>query len=155
MTPPARGARQRQQDTLRRFEHDVDAWVATADGGSGTPYLIPLSFLWDGTALWFATPTASPTIRNLRASGKVRLTLGETRDVVLVEGTAEVVPVSELTAGLGDAFAAKAGFDPRSSRAPFHYFRVRPRRIQAWREVNELDGRDLMRDGEWLVPVGP
>jgi hypothetical protein len=25
------------------------------------------------------------------------------------------------------------------------------RRIQAWREVNELSNRDLMRDGRWLV----
>ena len=24
-------------------------------------------------------------------------------------------------------------------------------RIQAWREVNELPGRELMRDGRWLV----
>jgi hypothetical protein len=26
-----------------------------------------------------------------------------------------------------------------------------PRRIQAWREVNELPGRELMRDGHWLA----
>jgi NADPH-dependent FMN reductase len=29
--------------------------------------------------------------------------------------------------------------------------RLRPRRIQAWREENELAGRDLMRDGRWLA----
>jgi len=26
-----------------------------------------------------------------------------------------------------------------------------PRRIQAWREVDELPDRELMRDGRWLV----
>jgi hypothetical protein len=26
-----------------------------------------------------------------------------------------------------------------------------PRRIQAWREVNKLAERDLMRDGAWLI----
>ena len=26
-----------------------------------------------------------------------------------------------------------------------------PRRIQAWREVNELPDRELMRDGRWLA----
>lgn len=31
------------------------------------------------------------------------------------------------------------------------YFRVTPQRLQAWSEANELDGRDLMRDGRWLV----
>lgn len=59
--------------------------MSTADGAGETPYLIPLSFLWDGTTLLLATPAASPTGRNLRATGKVRLGIGPTRDVVLVE----------------------------------------------------------------------
>jgi hypothetical protein len=35
--------------------------------------------------------------------------------------------------------------------APYRWFRITPRRIQAWREANELAGRTLMRDGRWLV----
>jgi hypothetical protein len=31
------------------------------------------------------------------------------------------------------------------------YFRIVPDRVQAWREVNELPGRTLMRDGVWLA----
>jgi hypothetical protein len=152
MTPPARPAKQRKQDTLARLERDVDAWVASADPATGTPYLIPLSFLWDGDTVLIATPAASPTSRNLRATGKVRLGIGLTRDVVLVEGTVEAVPAAELPDEVGDAFAAKTGFDPRRLRDPYLYFRVRPRRIQAWREVNELEGRELLRGGRWLVP---
>ena len=53
MTPPFRTPQQRKQDTLRRLEQDVDAWVATADPALRTPYLIPLSFLWDGATLLF------------------------------------------------------------------------------------------------------
>ena len=75
---------------------------------------------------------------------------GGTRDVVLVEGTVEATPAGEIPTDVGDAFAAKAGFDPREARGSYHYFRVRPRAVQAWREVNELAGRDLMRDGRWL-----
>ena len=30
------------------------------------------------------------------------------------------------------------------------FFRIVPDRIQAWREVNELTGRTLMRGGAWL-----
>lgn len=152
MTPPARPAKQRKQDTLARLERDVDAWVASADPATGTPYLIPLSFLWDGETVLIATPAASPTSRNLRATGKVRLGIGLTRDVVLIEGTVEAVPAAELPDEVGDAFAAKTGFDPRRLRDPYLYFRVRPRRIQAWREVNELEGRELLRGGRWLVP---
>ena len=151
MTEPARTPEQRKQDTLRRFEHDVDAWVATAGEEGGTPYLVPLSFLWDGAALLVATEPSSPTGRNLAASGRVRLGIGPTRDVVLVEGAVEAIPAAELPDGVGDAFAAKTGFDPRRLAAPYLYFRVHPARIQAWREANELEGRELMRDGEWLV----
>jgi len=28
---------------------------------------------------------------------------------------------------------------------------LRPLRVQAWREANEIAGRTLMRDGAWLV----
>jgi hypothetical protein len=152
MNPPARPAKQRKQDTLARLERDVDAWVASADPATGTPYLIPLSFLWDGETVLIATPAASPTSRNLRANGKVRLSVGPTRDVVLIEGAVETVAAAELPGEVGDAFAAKTGFDPRRLRDPYLYFRIRPRRIQAWREVNELEGRELLRGGRWLVP---
>jgi hypothetical protein len=152
MNPPARAAKQRKQDTLDRLQRDVDAWVATADAGTGTPYLVPLSFLWDGATLLIATPAASPTSRNLRATGKVRLGIGPTRDLVLIEGTVEVLPATEVSDSVGDAFAAKTGFDPRQLSDPYLYFRIRPQRLQAWREVNELKDRELMRGGEWLVP---
>jgi nitroimidazol reductase NimA-like FMN-containing flavoprotein (pyridoxamine 5'-phosphate oxidase superfamily) len=149
VTTPARAAVQRKQDTLHRLAHDVDAWVATAAGGM--PYLVPLSFLWDGSTFLIATPASSPTARNLMASGKVRLGIGPTRDVVLIEGTADALVEAEITAELGDAFAAKTGFDPRALATPYTCFRIHPRRIQAWREANELEGRELMRDGCWVV----
>lgn len=153
MTAPARSRRQRTQDTLHRLEHDVDAWVATADPTDGMPYLVPLSFLWDGGTLLLATSAASPTGRNLQATGKARVGIGPTRDVVLVEGTVRALRLSELPADVGDAFATKTGFDPRTLTTPYLYFRIEPQRIQAWREVNELDGRDLMRGGRWMEPV--
>lgn len=152
MTPPARTPKQRKQDTLHRLETDVDAWIATADEAGGLPYLVPLSFLWDGTALLISTPSASPTARNLLTTGKVRLGIGLTRDVVLIEGTVRATAAADIPAEVGDAFATKTGFDPRELTSSYHYFHVHPQRLQAWREVNELDGRDLIRDGHWIVP---
>jgi len=152
VTAHVRSARQRKQDTLSRLAHEVDAWVATADSGSGTPYLIPLSYLWDGLTLLIATPTASPTSRNLQATGKVRLGIGPTRDLVLIEGSAHALAAADITDDLGDAFAAKTGFDPHELSTSYTYFRIHPQRLQAWREANELEGRELMRDGNWLVP---
>jgi hypothetical protein len=151
MTPPARTAQQRRADTLRRLENDVDTWVATADPASGAPYLVPLSFLWDGATVLISTPAASPTGRNLRATGRVRLGIGPTRDLVLIEGTVEAeTAAGDIAAQTGDAFAAKTGFDPRELTG-YAYFRICPQRLQAWREANELAGRDLIRGGDWVT----
>jgi hypothetical protein len=147
---PPRGLEQRLRDTRARLENDVDLWVATS-GEAGGVHLVPLSYLWDGTALLISTPRTSVTGRNLLADDRVRLGIGPTRDVVIVEGNAEPVDVAELGRKTADAFAAKTGFDPRLEvDAPYQYFRIRPRRVQAWREANELAGRTLMRDGVWL-----
>jgi Pyridoxamine 5'-phosphate oxidase len=144
-----RPLRQRKQDTLARLRNDVDAWVATADS-DGIAYLVPLSFLWDGETLTVATPESSRTGRNLRSGGRARLGIGPTRDAVLVDGTVEVFTAETVPADLASAFADKL-WDPRNETIPYSYFRITPHRIQAWREANELRGRELMRDGKWLV----
>ncbi|MFF3846784.1 pyridoxamine 5'-phosphate oxidase family protein [Streptomyces sp. NPDC002328] len=150
-TTAARSLRQRRIDTLHRLEHDVDAWVATAAGDGGAPYLVPLSFVWDGATLLVATPAASRTGRNLRTTGVAHLGIGATRDVVLVDGTVTAVEPADLPEEDAEIFAAKTGFDPRELTTAYLYFHVLPRRIRAWREVDELEGQELMRDGEWLV----
>lgn len=144
-----RGLAERTRDARARFESDVDCWVASA--GEGGPFLTPLSYLWDGEGFWLGTPTGSPTGRNLAGSGLVRLGFGATRDVVLVDGTVTATAATEIAASTGDAFAERTGFDPRAEPNPYTYFRVRPVRVLAWREANELRGRELMRDGEWLA----
>lgn len=146
---PARGHEQRKQDVLDRLEKDEDVWVATASA-DGVPCLVPLSYVWDRGTLLLATRRSNPTAVNVTPSGQVRLTLGHTRDVVLIEGTAETVEGPDLPAESGDAFAEKLHWDVRE-RAAWVYLRVTPSTVKAWREANELAGRDLMLDGIWLV----
>jgi hypothetical protein len=145
-----RSLAQRRRDTEHRLSHDVDVWVASASADGG-PYLVPLSFDWDGEALLLATPAESPTGRNLAATKAVRLGLGLTRDVSMIEGDVEVLELDALSQQEGDRFAARTGFDPRALATSYRWFRIRPRRIQAWREVDELPDRELMRDGSWLI----
>jgi hypothetical protein len=148
MVEPARSREQRRRDVLARLEADVDLWVASADEG-GTAYLIPLSFYWDGTALTVSTPRASRTAVNLMRAGWARVALGPTRDVVIVEGPVEALPIGADPA-LEDAHAAASGFDPRVEDDEYVYLRITAREVQAWRESNELAGRRLMRRGGWL-----
>ena len=150
MSADPRERAQRRRDTEHRLTHDVDLWVASASA-DGVPYLVPLSFDWDGDALLLATPANSPTGRNLAASRTVRLGLGGTRDVSMIDGTVEVLEIDALPQDQGDRFAARTGFDPRELGTSYRWFRIAPRRIQAWREVEELTDRVLMRDGRWLV----
>ena len=93
--PAPRSRAQRRRDTEHRLTHDVDAWVASASP-DGTAHLVPLSFDWDGEALLVATPADSPTGRNLAATRAVRLGLGHTRDVSMIEGDVEVLEIEAL-----------------------------------------------------------
>lgn len=152
MTAVPRTPAQRRRDTERRLATDVDVWVASASP-AGYPYLVPLSFDWDGETLLLSTPAASPTGRNLSATRAVRVGLGHTRDVTMIEGEVETLELDALPPERADRFARRTGFDPRTLATPYRWFVVRPRRIQAWREADELAGRELMRDGRWLAPV--
>lgn len=147
--PPARDPRQRKRDTLKRLETDDDAWVASADR-DGIPYMVPMSFVWDGRTLLLATAGTARTARNVQATGRVRMALGPTRDVVIIDGTVETFSRETVPVGPADAFAARH-WDARLDEPPYLFFRVTPRRIQVWREANETAGRDLMLDGRWLV----
>jgi len=133
-----------------RLTHDVDVWVASASA-DGAPYLVPLSFDWGGEALLMATPTDSPTGRNLASTRTVRLGLGWHPRRVHDRGRRRGSRDRRAAAGAGDRFAAHAGFHPRALATPYRWFRITPRRIRAWHEVNELPDRELMRDGRWLV----
>jgi Pyridoxamine 5'-phosphate oxidase len=150
VTTAPRSRSERRRDTEHRLTHDTDVWVASASA-DGAPYLIPLSFDWEDGALLIATPADSPTGRNLAASRTARLGLGHTRDVTMIDGEVDVLEIDALPQERGDRFAARSGFDPRPLATPYRWFRISPRRIQAWREENELSDRELMRDGRWLV----
>jgi hypothetical protein len=148
MAEPARPRAQRRADTLAKLRGDVDLWVASADE-LGNAYLVPLSYYWDGTTLTIATPRASRTATNLVRAGWARVALGPTRDVVIVEGPVEAIPIG-TDAELEEAHARATGFDPRTLADEYVYLGITPHSIQAWREANELQGRQLMRGGVWL-----
>jgi hypothetical protein len=78
--------------------------------------------------------------------------LGPTRDVVMIDAELEqVYSLDEVPAGLARQYAMQADWDPRESGDRMRFLVLRPLRIQAWREANELPGRTLMRDGAWIT----
>src|SRR5687767_10032926 len=93
---PARPRSQRRIDALAKLRSEVDLWVASADE-SGGAHLVPLSYYWDDSTLTIATPRASRTAVNLVRAGWARVALGPTRDVVIVEGPVEAIPIGADT----------------------------------------------------------
>lgn len=148
MAAQARSKAQRRIDVLAKLRMDVDLWAASADE-AGNAYLVPLSYYWDDSTLTIATPRASRTATNLVRAGWARVALGPTRDVVIIEGPVEAITIG-TDARLEEAHAQATGFDPRTLAEEYVYLRITPQSIQAWREANELVGRQLMRRGEWL-----
>lgn len=147
---------QRITDTLAALGAPaVDVWVATATadpGGAGArAHLVPLSLAWIGGRVVLAVGATSRTALNLRTGGTCRLGLGPTRDVVMIDAVLEgVVAVGEASPGLADGYAAQADWDPRGEDG-YVYLTLRPERIQAWRESDELAGRTIMRGGVWVA----
>ncbi len=149
MEPP-RSTAQRQADTLARLASAVDCWVPSTSV-RGDAYLIPLSFVWYGGRIILATLAESNTVRSLRRSGRMRVALDGTRDVVIVSGEVAIVEQNALDEPAAEAFRAAAGFEPRREANTYVYLVLTPRSILAWREENELAGREIMRDGRWLT----
>ena len=127
----------------------ADVWVATASPDASA-HLVPLSLAWIGERAVIALDGGSPTARNIEASRVARLGFGPTRDVALIDAVLERSVDVDGDGDLGAAYAAQADWDPRGLTG-YLFLVLRPTRIQAWRESNELAGRLLMRDGAWLV----
>jgi hypothetical protein len=145
-----RDAATRKADTLAMWATpEIDVWVATASS-AGDAHLVPLSLAWVDERLVVAVKQASRTARDVAASGHARMAVGPTRDVTMVDAVLErVVDVAE-SGPVGEAYAAQADWDPRRDTG-YVYLVMRPERVQAWREADEMVGRTLMRDGAWLV----
>lgn len=95
-------------------------------------------------------PASSKTARNIDNRTTVRIGVGTTRDVVMIDAVMESQRGAELDSALRSSYTAQAGWDP-GRESGYVFLVLRPTRVQAWRERNEMRGRDLMVDGRWLV----
>jgi hypothetical protein len=152
MEPPRDRARRIADSRELLSNPGADIWVATAST-AGVAHLVPLSYGWTGERVVLATESTMLTARNLVESRTARLGAGGTRDVVMVDAELEAVhPVGEAPAEIVDPFINQSDWDPRRQGDPYVFLVLRPVRMQAWRESNEIVGRTVMRDGAWLAP---
>jgi hypothetical protein len=149
----ARDRATRRADTLALLATPaIDVWVATASA-DGAPHLVPVSLAWVDERVVIAVEGSSATARNLVDSGVARLAVGPTRDVVMIDAVLERTVAVGDDAELAAAYVDQADWDPRRSTG-YVFLVLRPVRVQAWREANEIPGRTLMRDGTWVDDDG-
>src|SRR5438105_12704878 len=139
----------RKPDALDRLARDVHAWVATADPTSGTPYLVPLSLLlvWrDGADRDAGVESDEPkSPGDWQSPAWARLAMSwsskgpHRRWMRTTSRRTWAMPLPPRRA---------------STRARqitrYLYLRIHPRRMLVWREIDELDSRELMRYSRWL-----
>ena len=152
---PRSGA-ERKADILAKLRtRGMDVWVASAsvsESGSAHAYLVPLSLAWIDERVVIALESDSRTARNIIEHGTARLALGPTRDVVIIDAVLDqAINLDDVPVALAERYADQADWDPRTARGRFVVVVLRPDRIQAWREVDELAHRTLMRAGSWVV----
>ena len=124
---------ERKKDVLAALESHHDLWVATADA-KGQPHLIAASSWWDGSFIVVTTRVESRTAHNLAETGLETST-----------------PVGQADDKLAGGFSRAAGWDPREVGDDWAFYRLRPRRVQAYRGYEEIEGRDVMKGGRWLA----
>lgn len=147
----ARTTEQRVKDSTAKLKAGGDAWLATS--GPAGPHLVPLSLAYDTATgdLLFCTEQRSITARNIASEPTVRVGLGPTRDVLLVDGMARTIRLVQDDAGSATIFCEMTGWDPRHGTGDWVFIRVSPSRIQAWREVDEIANRTVMLNGTWKM----
>ncbi|KFU76754.1 pyridoxamine 5'-phosphate oxidase family protein [Amycolatopsis lurida] len=149
MSPP-RKPLQRKSDVLELLRSETTAWLATGD--TDGPHLVPLLFHYNGEVLTFATFANSRTVTNVAATARARAAIGQHYDVVMIDGSMEIIEPDAIDPAIADPFASllRGGPDPRHTPG-FVYLQLTPTRVQAWRSFAELRGRTLMNSGRWLV----
>ena len=129
------------QHAEQRLRTNIIGWLTTV-GSDGRPYTVPVWFLWDGNTVLIFSQPEKQKVRNLRKNARVTLALDETKqgeDVVIVEGTAELLENPDINATL-PAYVEKYGAmmkdmnsSPESMAADFSVgIRLTPTKFRSW-----------------------
>jgi hypothetical protein len=91
-----RSPKERKAEALAKLEAvGTNVWVASASH-AGAVHLVPVTHTWNGSQVVLATEPTSITVANVTDNPQVRLALGETRDVVMIDAILmESVPTLE------------------------------------------------------------
>ena len=124
------------REAEERLKAAKNYWIATATP-DGRPHAVPVWGLWIDGALYFGMGAKTRTARNLTANPRVSVHLESGDEVVVLEGTIEVLrnPDPTLSKALDDGSAEKYDWRPSSEQSEpvgEGNFVFRPRVAFAW-----------------------
>ena len=144
-----RSVEQRKADVLAVLQKQGQMWLATAH--EGMPHVIAVSALWTGDELVVTTLGSSRTASNLKPGASARLVAGTQDDAVVILASAVESRPAADSPELAERWNEVMGWDPREVGEGWSFFRLRPVRVQAFRGYDEIEGREVMKDGRWLA----
>jgi nitroimidazol reductase NimA-like FMN-containing flavoprotein (pyridoxamine 5'-phosphate oxidase superfamily) len=110
-------------------------WICTVSPDR-QPHATPVDGLWLENHLYFSGSPATRRNRNLAENSAVSVHLGDTSDVVILNGDAEELKLVSRSVAerLAEAHAKKYGygFKPEDFQAGWHVFQ--PRLVLSWKE---------------------
>lgn len=143
-----RPSSERASQARKRLETEANVWIASASA-DGVPHLVPLSLAWIDDLIVVATPSDTPTARNIAANGHARAALDSADDVVLFDTDAQAFEFTDAEATLVDRYIERVGWDPRDNPGTWSLLVLMPRRGHAWNGPAEITGRTIVRDETW------
>jgi hypothetical protein len=150
MTEAMPNLAQRKTTALHKLAHEKYLWFATANG-SGGPHLVPLGFVWRDERMVLASSSTNRTIGNVRETGVARVALGQTDDVVMIDGPVQLVGVDSIDTTVAAEYEQKYAVDPREIPG-WTFLQLTPERIQVFRDAPEpTQARTVMSAGAWRV----
>jgi PPOX class probable F420-dependent enzyme len=136
-------SKQRDAHIDRRLRFDRIAWFTTVRR-VGRPHTVPVWFMWDGQTILIFSQPDTLKIRNLRNNASVSLALDGTDeggDIVVVEGSAELLTANASKPNLPDYFAKYGpsiqamGQTPEGMVATYSQpIRITPTKFIGWSE---------------------
>ena len=115
----------------------ADACWFSSTRPDGRAHLAPIWHVWHEGRAYVVTQSSAVRARNIVDHPAVSLSLPDTSNVLIIEGTARVTP--EQKAALNPLFKAKYNWEFSVDNAYNHIIEVTPTKIIAW-ETNGTNG---------------
>lgn len=125
----------------------VLARIATASLPAGRPHVVPVWYLWDGSAVWIHSMGSSRKVRNVRSNPYCSVVIDAADSgvdfwAVLIEGDAELVPapaeqVHEMATRIYSRYVGPDGALEATPQSWIHdpdslLIKIVPQRIMSW-----------------------